>query len=41
MTPEEKARHALEELLGLCGWVIQDRSQPNLAAVRACGPGGH
>lgn len=34
MTPEEKARKTIDELLGNCGWGIQDKSQVNLAAAR-------
>jgi type I restriction enzyme R subunit len=34
MTPEEKARQAVDKLLDLCGWVIQDRSEANLSAAR-------
>jgi type I restriction enzyme R subunit len=32
MTPEEKARQAIDELLGRCGWIVQDKKQANLAA---------
>lgn len=32
MTPEEKARQIIDELLGKCGWVVQDKKQANLAA---------
>jgi type I restriction enzyme R subunit len=32
MTPEEKARQAIDELLGRCGWIVQDKNQANLAA---------
>jgi type I site-specific restriction endonuclease len=35
MTPEEKARQQIDLLLQQAGWIIQDRSQINLAA----GPG--
>jgi hypothetical protein len=35
MTPEEKAREQIDLLLQQAGWMIQDRSQINLAA----GPG--
>ena len=34
MAPEENARQAVDELLGICGWIIRDRSQRNMAAVR-------
>jgi len=32
MTPEEKARQAIDELLGRCSWIVQDKKQANLAA---------
>jgi len=35
MTPEERARQQIDLLLQHCGWIVQDRSQRNLAA----GPG--
>ena len=35
MTPEEKARQQIDLLLQQSGWILQDRSQINLAA----GPG--
>jgi type I restriction enzyme, R subunit len=35
MTPEQRARQQIDLLLQQCGWIVQDRSQRNLAA----GPG--
>ena len=35
MTPEQRARQQIDLLLQQCGWIVQDRSQTNLAA----GPG--
>src|SRR5271165_2634555 len=35
MTPEERARQQIDLLLQQSGWIVQDRSQTNLAA----GPG--
>jgi type I restriction enzyme R subunit len=35
MTPEERARQQIDLLLQQSGWIVQDRSQINLAA----GPG--
>jgi len=35
MTPEERARRQIDMLLQQSGWIVQDRSQTNLAA----GPG--
>jgi type I restriction enzyme R subunit len=35
MTPEQRARQQIDLLLQQCGWIVQDRSQINLAA----GPG--
>src|SRR6266446_5492720 len=35
MTPEERARQKIDLLLQQSGWIVQDRSQTNLAA----GPG--
>lgn len=32
MTPEERARHQIDQLLNACGWTVQDRSQVNLFA---------
>ena len=32
MTPEEKARQQIDTLLHQSGWIVQDRSQINLAA---------
>jgi type I restriction enzyme R subunit len=37
MTPEEKARATIDDLLTQCGWVIQDYKQLNLGAARAVG----
>ena len=34
MTPEEKARQKIDEVLSRCGWVVQDKSQANLHAAR-------
>ena len=34
MTPEEKARQAIDALLKRCGWEVQDREQLNLSAAR-------
>jgi type I restriction enzyme R subunit len=33
MTPEQKAREAIDGLLGKCGWLVQDRAQVNLSAA--------
>src|SRR5260370_34259338 len=35
MTPEEKARRQIDQVLQQSGWIVQDRSQTNLVA----GPG--
>jgi hypothetical protein len=35
MTPEQRARQQIDPLLQQSGWIVQDRSQTNLAA----GPG--
>jgi type I restriction enzyme, R subunit len=35
MTPEQRARQQIDSLLQQCGWIIQNRSETNLAA----GPG--
>jgi type I restriction enzyme R subunit len=32
MTPEQRARQQIDLLLQQCGWIVQDRSQTNLAA---------
>src|SRR6266446_1907067 len=32
MTPEEKARQTIDNLLPQCGWIVQDKSQANLHA---------
>lgn len=32
MTPEERARQQIDLLLQQSGWIVQDRSQTNLAA---------
>ena len=32
MTPEERARQQIDTLLYQSGWIVQDRSQTNLAA---------
>ena len=32
MTPEERARQQIDTLLQQSGWIVQDRSQTNLAA---------
>jgi len=34
MTPEEKARHKIDEVLDRCGWTVQDKSQANLHASK-------
>ena len=34
MTPEEKARQAIDGLLQQCGWAVQDKEQANLSAAR-------
>jgi len=34
MTPEEKARQKIDELLKSCGWTLQDKAQVNLSAAR-------
>ena len=34
MTPEEKARQKIDELLQQCGWIIQDFKELNLSAAR-------
>jgi type I restriction enzyme, R subunit len=35
MTPEQRARQQIDLLLQQCGWIVQNRSETNLAA----GPG--
>ena len=32
MTPEARARIRIDELLQICGWVVQDRAEINLSA---------
>jgi len=32
MTPEARARVRIDELLQICGWVVQDRAEINLGA---------
>ena len=34
MTPEEQARATIDDLLGQCGWSVQDKSQANLHAAK-------
>ncbi len=34
MDPEEKAREKIDALLEVCGWVVQDRQEANLAVAR-------
>lgn len=34
MTPEEKARSAIDEMLAQAGWTVQDRDAANLSAAR-------
>ena len=34
MTPEEKARQQIDEVLNRCGWSVQDKSQANLHAAK-------
>jgi hypothetical protein len=38
MTPEEKARQQIDAILSLCGWIVQDKSQMNLHAVKGVAP---
>jgi len=34
MTPEEKARQNIDDVLDQCGWLVQDKSQANLHAAK-------
>jgi type I site-specific restriction endonuclease len=33
-TPEQRARHTIDALLGRCGWTVQDKNAVNLSAAR-------
>ena len=34
MTPEQKAREKIDEMLSACGWAVQDKQNTNLSAAR-------
>ena len=40
MTPEQRARQQIDLILQQCGWIIQDRSETNLAAGPGVATGG-